>query len=105
MVFRTVQRNDKAKLVRGIFDSVAYRYDLMNDLMSGGIHRLWKEAMVNWMAPQPYHKLVDLAGGTGDISIRFLKSGGGEACITDIAYAMLQKGLSRRDLQRMKKSA
>lgn len=100
--FRTVQRNDKAKLVRGVFDSVAHRYDLMNDLMSGGVHRLWKEAMVSWMAPQSYQKLVDLAGGTGDISLRFLSNGGGEAFITDINQAMLQTGLSRRDSQRMK---
>ena len=100
--FRTVQRADKAKLVRGIFDSVAHRYDLMNDLMSGGIHRLWKDAMVSWMAPQPYQTLIDLAGGTGDISIRFLNSGGGEACITDINHAMLQVGRSRRDLKRVK---
>ena len=68
--YRTVQRNDKAGLVRGVFNSVAGRYDLMNDLMSGGIHRLWKSAMIDWMR-QPT-KLVDLAGGTGDISMRFV---------------------------------
>ena len=98
--YRTVQRSDKARLVRGVFNSVADSYDLMNDLMSGGVHRLWKTAMVDWMAPQPHQKLVDLAGGTGDISMRFLRNGGGVACITDINHAMLQAGRGRRDLQR-----
>ena len=99
--YRTVQRSDKARLVRGVFNSVASRYDLMNDLMSGGVHRLWKSAMIDWMAPQPHQKLVDLAGGTGDISMRFLSNGGGVACITDINHAMLQAGRGRRDLQRL----
>ena len=79
-------------MVRGVFDSVADRYDIMNDVMSGGIHRLWKAAMIDWMAPQPHQKLIDLAGGTGDISLRFLRGGGGEACITDINHAMLEAG-------------
>ena len=99
--FRTVPRGEKVGLVRGVFNSVASRYDLMNDLMSGGVHRLWKEAMIDWMAPQSHQKLVDLAGGTGDISMRFLRKGGGVACITDINQAMLQAGRSRRDLQRI----
>ena len=99
--FRTVQRGEKAALVREVFNSVADRYDLMNDLMSGGVHRLWKAAMIDWMAPQPHQKLVDLAGGTGDISMRFLSKGGGLACITDINHAMLQAGRDRRDLKRM----
>ena len=99
--YRTVQRSDKARLVRRVFNSVAGRYDLMNDLMSGGVHRLWKSAMIDWMAPQPHQKLVDLAGGTGDIGMRFLSDGGGVACITDINDAMLQAGRGRRDLQRM----
>ncbi len=99
--FRTVQRAEKAGLVRGVFDSVAKRYDLMNDLMSGGVHRLWKSALIDWMAPQPYQKLVDFAGGTGDVSLRFLRAGGGSACITDINYAMLTAGRKRRELQRL----
>ena len=99
--FQTVQRREKARLVRGVFDSVADRYDLMNDLMSGGVHRLWKTAMIDWMAPQTNQKLVDLAGGTGDISLRFLRRGGGEACVTDINNAMLQRGRKRRDLRRV----
>ena len=99
--FRTVQRSEKARLVRGVFDSVASRYDLMNDLMSGGVHRLWKAAMVDWMAPQPRQTLVDLAGGTGDISKRFLSKGGGFAHITDINQSMLRAGRGRHDLQRI----
>ncbi len=51
--FQTVERAAKAGLVRGVFDSVASRYDIMNDVMSGGVHRLWKTAMIDWMAPQP----------------------------------------------------
>ena len=99
--FQTVERATKARLVRGVFDSVASRYDIMNDMMSGGIHRLWKTAMIDWMAPQPDQHLVDLAGGTGDISLRFLKAGGGSACITDINQAMLQAGQQRAQLQRL----
>ena len=99
--FRTVRRGEKAGLVRDVFDSVATRYDLMNDLMSGGVHRLWKSAMVDWVAPQPWQHLVDLAGGTGDISLRFLKSGGGSAAVTDINESMLAAGRRRRDLGRL----
>ena len=98
--FQTVERAAKVRLVRGVFDSVASRYDLMNDVMSGGVHRLWKTAMIDWMAPQPDQHLVDVAGGTGDISLQFLKSGGGSACITDINQAMLQAGQQRAQLQR-----
>ena len=98
--FQTVERAAKAGLVRGVFDSVASRYDIMNDLMSGGVHRLWKTAMIDWMAPQPDQHLVDLAGGTGDISLRFLKASGGTACIIDINEAMLQAGQQRAQLQR-----
>lgn len=96
--FRTVNREDKQRLVRGVFDSVAYRYDIMNDLMSGGVHRLWKAALIDWMAPQPNQHLIDLAGGTGDISLRFLRAGGGSAAISDINHAMLSAGRRRRDI-------
>ena len=97
--FRQVNRADKAGLVRGVFYSVANRYYLMNDLMSGGVHRLWKAAMIDWMAPQPHQTLIDLAGGTGDIGQRFLRAGGGFAHITDINESMLMAGKKRRDLQ------
>ncbi len=71
--FQDVPVGEKKHRVRAVFDSVADRYDLMNDLMSGGVHRLWKDAMIDWLAPRPGQALVDVAGGTGDIARRFLK--------------------------------
>jgi demethylmenaquinone methyltransferase/2-methoxy-6-polyprenyl-1,4-benzoquinol methylase len=70
--FRRVRKGDKAVLVRAVFDSVAGRYDLMNDLMSLGVHRVWKGFMIDWLAPRPGMWLLDVAGGTGDIAFRFL---------------------------------
>src|ERR1700676_4520188 len=70
--FRRVPETEKAPLVRAIFDGVAGRYDLMNDLMSGGIHRWWKAEMVAWLNPRPGQRLIDVAGGTGDIARRAL---------------------------------
>jgi len=67
-----VPEEEKAPLIRALFDSVASRYDLMNDLMSGGIHRWWKNQMVAWLNPRPGQVLVDVAGGTGDIAVRAL---------------------------------
>ncbi|MGE3714609.1 MAG: class I SAM-dependent methyltransferase, partial [Alphaproteobacteria bacterium] len=63
--YRTVNEEEKAPLVRGVFDSVARRYDLMNDLMSAGMHRLWKNDMVRWLAPRAGQQILDVAGGTG----------------------------------------
>src|ERR1043166_70781 len=77
-----VPEEDKASLVGEVFSSVARRYDLMNDLMSGGIHRLWKDAMVEWLNPQPRQAVLDVAGGTGDIAFRLAamaRGGGGGA--------------------------
>ncbi|MBL6934891.1 MAG: class I SAM-dependent methyltransferase [Alphaproteobacteria bacterium] len=70
--FRAVGTSEKASLVRGVFDQVASRYDLMNDLMSLGVHRLWKAALLDALAPRPHMRLLDMAGGTGDIACRFL---------------------------------
>src|SRR5204863_4463562 len=70
--FRRVREGEKAPLVRAIFDSVAERYDLMNDLMSGGIHRLWKNEIVAALKPHLGQRLLDVAGGTGDIALRAL---------------------------------
>ena len=70
--FRDVPEGEKAPLVRAVFDSVAGRYDLMNDLMSAGIHRWWKAEMVRWLNPRPGQRLLDVAGGTGDIARRAL---------------------------------
>ena len=63
--------------MHGVFASVASRYDLMNDAMSLGVHRLWKDAMLDWLAPRPGMRLLDVAGGTGDIAFRFLRPGEG----------------------------
>ncbi len=95
--FRTVPEAVKAGMVHGVFSSVASRYDLMNDLMSGGVHRLWKEAMIDWLAPRPGMRLVDVAGGTGDIALRFLKrlKGDGHATVCDMTSAMLDEGARR----------
>jgi demethylmenaquinone methyltransferase/2-methoxy-6-polyprenyl-1,4-benzoquinol methylase len=95
--YRTVGAGEKKPLVRGVFDSVAGRYDLMNDLMSLGVHRLWKRAMVDRMAPRPGRHLLDVAGGTGDIAFR-LRERGGEALrvtVCDINRSMLNVGRDR----------
>src|SRR5215212_5963840 len=70
--FRRVPEATKAPLVRAVFESVAERYDLMNDLMSAGIHRLWKDEMVAWLNPRPGQRMLDVAGGTGDVARRAL---------------------------------
>ncbi len=95
--FRTVPEAEKAGMVHGVFSSVAARYDLMNDLMSGGVHRLWKDAMIDWMVPRRGMRLLDVAGGTGDIAFRFLKrlKGAGYATVCDITSAMLDEGARR----------
>ena len=87
--FRTVPVEAKKPLVRAVFESVAPRYDLMNDLMSLGIHRVWKHAFVTALDPRPHHTLLDLAGGTGDISFAWLARGGGPVVLADINAAML----------------
>ena len=93
--FRTVSESEHTTLVRGVFDSVARRYDLMNDLMSGGLHRLWKVALLDRINPRDGMRLVDVAGGTGDVAGGFLKRGGGSAVICDINYEMLAAGADR----------
>ncbi|MAU41482.1 MAG: bifunctional demethylmenaquinone methyltransferase/2-methoxy-6-polyprenyl-1,4-benzoquinol methylase [Kordiimonas sp.] len=70
--FQTVRTTDKQHLVRNVFDTVAEKYDLMNDVMSGGLHRLWKKELIRKLRPQPGMTLLDVAGGTGDIAFRFL---------------------------------
>lgn len=94
--FRTVRETEKAGLVRGVFDSVASSYDLMNDLMSGGIHRLWKADMINWLNPHGAIRVLDLAGGTGDIAFRILdRAPQAEVLVADINAAMLMQGRNR----------
>ncbi len=93
--YRTVNENEKASLVRDVFDSVAPRYDLMNDLMSLGVHRLWKSAMMDWLAPRPDMRLLDVGGGTGDIAFLFRDRGGGPVTVVDINEEMLKVGRDR----------
>src|SRR5665213_637381 len=95
--FRRVTPAEHTKLVDEVFDSVAARYDLMNDLMSGGIHRLWKSALIDRLDPQPGQLLLDVAGGTGDIARRFLRraGAGGRAIICDLNESMLRTGRDR----------
>jgi demethylmenaquinone methyltransferase/2-methoxy-6-polyprenyl-1,4-benzoquinol methylase len=93
--FQRVDPAQKAGMVRAVFDSVAPRYDLMNDLMSLGIHRVWKQIFIADLQPRPAHKLLDLAGGTGDIAFGWLKRGGGPAFLTDINRSMLLVGRDR----------
>lgn len=93
--FRSVTPAEKTGLVRAVFDSVAGRYDVMNDLMSGGIHRLWKATLIRQIAPRPGMSLLDLAGGTGDIAFRFAEAGGGPVVVCDLTEAMLRVGRMR----------
>lgn len=103
--FETVPEGEKAGRVQGVFSSVASRYDIMNDVMSGGIHRLWKDAMMDWLAPRPGQKLLDVAGGTGDISFRFLKRAGiGHATVLDLTEPMLFEGRKRAEAAQMQDS-
>jgi demethylmenaquinone methyltransferase/2-methoxy-6-polyprenyl-1,4-benzoquinol methylase len=93
--FRHVPVDAKKPLVRAVFDSVAPRYDLMNDLMSLGVHRVWKRIFVTALDPRPGRALLDLAGGTGDISFAWLTKGGGAAVLSDVNPAMLAVGRDR----------
>jgi demethylmenaquinone methyltransferase / 2-methoxy-6-polyprenyl-1,4-benzoquinol methylase len=95
--YQEIPEAEKAGRVRGVFSSVATRYDLMNDLMSGGSHRLWKAALVDWLAPRPGIRLLDLAGGTGDVAFRVLDRvrGQGEATVCDMTEEMLAEGRAR----------
>ena len=100
--FETVTESEKAGRVKSVFGSVASRYDIMNDVMSGGIHRVWKDAMMDWLAPRSGQKLLDVAGGTGDIAYRFLKRAGqGHATVLDLTEEMLIEGRKRAEASQM----
>lgn len=91
-----VPEEEKKGMVHGVFSSVASRYDLMNDLMSGGVHRVWKDAMMDWLAPRPGQRLLDVAGGTGDIAFRFLgRAPEASAVVCDMTEDMLIEGKKR----------
>ncbi|WP_068108391.1 bifunctional demethylmenaquinone methyltransferase/2-methoxy-6-polyprenyl-1,4-benzoquinol methylase UbiE [Tropicimonas marinistellae] len=99
---RIVTEDEKKGLVEGVFSSVASRYDLMNDLMSGGIHRLWKDAMMDWLAPRDGQRLLDVAGGTGDIAFRFLRRAPGAAAVVcDMTADMLEEGRKRAEAEQL----
>src|SRR4051794_38414247 len=103
--YEDVDRADKPRLVRGVFDRVARRYDLMNDLMSGGLHRIWKDMAAARLNPQPGEPIVDCAGGTGDMARRFAKlarqaqqrRGGRDArvFVVDFDEQMVRQGVDR----------
>ncbi|MBI3514183.1 MAG: bifunctional demethylmenaquinone methyltransferase/2-methoxy-6-polyprenyl-1,4-benzoquinol methylase UbiE [Proteobacteria bacterium] len=94
--FQRVAAADKGSRVRQVFDSVAERYDLMNDLMSGGVHRLWKAALVDWLAPRGALRLLDMAGGTGDVALRVAAQAPQAAVVVADANArMLSVGRDR----------
>jgi demethylmenaquinone methyltransferase/2-methoxy-6-polyprenyl-1,4-benzoquinol methylase len=95
---QTVLESEKAGKVKSLFGDVASKYDIMNDVMSVGIHRIWKEAMMDWLAPRTGQKLLDVAGGTGDVAFKFLKrAGGGHATVLDLTENMLVEGRQRAE--------
>ncbi|HSF63544.1 MAG TPA: bifunctional demethylmenaquinone methyltransferase/2-methoxy-6-polyprenyl-1,4-benzoquinol methylase UbiE [Paracoccaceae bacterium] len=100
--FQTVPEAEKAGMVHGVFTRVASKYDIMNDVMSGGVHRLWKDAMMDWLAPRPGQRLLDVAGGTGDVAFRFLRRApGATATVCDMTESMLIEGRKRAEADHM----
>jgi demethylmenaquinone methyltransferase/2-methoxy-6-polyprenyl-1,4-benzoquinol methylase len=100
--YQTVDEDQKAGMVHGVFTNVASKYDVMNDVMSMGIHRVWKDAMMDWLAPRPGQKLLDVAGGTGDVAFRFLnRAPGAHATVCDMTESMLIEGRKRAEAEQM----
>lgn len=96
--FRTVPEDEKAGMVHDVFSRVAARYDVMNDAMSLGIHRVWKDAMMDWLVPRDGQHLLDVAGGTGDIAFRFLRRApGARVTVLDLTESMLIEGRRRAE--------
>ena len=95
--YQKIPEDEKSRRVAGVFDSVSSRYDLMNDLMSGGLHRLWKRFTVEASGVRPGERVLDIAGGTGDLARLFVRRVGarGEVVLTDINPAMLKLGRDR----------
>jgi len=100
--FKEIEEREKAQMVREVFSSVASKYDVMNDVMSFGIHRIWKNSMMDWLSPQLNQKLLDVAGGTGDISFRFLnRAPTAHATVFDMTQSMLNAGQLRAEAEKM----
>jgi demethylmenaquinone methyltransferase/2-methoxy-6-polyprenyl-1,4-benzoquinol methylase len=100
--FRDVPEEAKAGMVHGVFTSVASKYDIMNDVMSVGVHRLWKDAMMDWLAPRNGQRLLDVAGGTGDIAFRFLgRASQASAVVLDMTESMLVEGRKRAEAEKL----
>ena len=94
--FEELASDEKSRFVRRVFSSVSPKYDLMNDAMSFGLHRFWKDALVDWLAPRENQRLLDLAGGTGDIAFRFLqRCPGASAVVLDLTESMVALGRKR----------
>lgn len=100
--FRDVAEDDKAGMVHGVFTNVASKYDIMNDVMSMGIHRVWKDALMDWLVPRDGQRLLDVAGGTGDVAFRFLgRAPGATATVLDMTESMLIEGQKRAEAAQM----
>ncbi len=104
--FQEVDQQAKAGLVQGVFTSVAGKYDVMNDLMSGGIHRLWKESMIDWLLPRQGQQFLDVAGGTGDIAFKIaerlsrrdpVEGQPSSIYVCDLTASMLEEGAKRAE--------
>ena len=98
--FQKIPYEEKDMRVKFVFDSVSKEYDLMNDLMSLGLHRLWKNALIDWLSPKSNQKLLDIAGGTGDVAYKFLKAGGGFVDILDINEKMIDIAKNKSKLRK-----
>ena len=100
--FKDVAEDDKAGMVHGVFTNVASKYDIMNDVMSMGIHRVWKDALMDWLVPRDGQRLLDVAGGTGDVAFRFLgRAPGASATVLDMTESMLIEGQKRAEAAQM----
>ncbi len=93
--FKEVEVLQKEPMVQGVFSSVASKYDLMNDLMSFGLHKTWKRDLISEISPAHNETLLDVAGGTGDVAHRFLQAGGGRAVVVDLNKNMLEAGKAK----------
>lgn len=103
--YQTVPEGEKAGMVHGVFTRVASRYDVMNDLMSMGVHRLWKDALMDWLVPRPGQRLLDVAGGTGDVAFRFLRrASSATAVVCDMTESMLIAGRQRAEADNLAQS-